>query len=218
LAADDGKFAGERRNDEARLSENAVPPQQIASAPAHQAILGCRARAQGRRMTMDGACPWGQRADAACATHPQRQVEVLEVREDPLVEAADPSEHLPLHEGCGSGRPERGVGGAGRLGRLSVKVVPRKQRPIRDDARGVDEVRSVGLKENAGDGVCAVGSLDEGLDELRLALDIVVEEDEQFGWTASDSDVQRPSEADVLLETDHAHAELLGSKGGGVIA
>src|SRR5206468_313136 len=117
-----------------------------------------------------------------------------EVREDPLVEAADAPEGISRDEGRASGRTER-WGCALRSSRgLPVQVVPREKRAIGFDARRVDQLVRLTLEKHAGDGVRVTGLLDERLHELRLALHVVVQEQQEIRGGFGDTAVQCPAE------------------------
>ena len=148
----------------------------------------------------------GESADRAGRGHPQRQVEVLVVEEDALVEAADALERGAAKERGAAGRAERGGCRRGGLQRLPVEVVEAHQGAVGEHPGGVDQVRRPFLHEDAGDRVDPLAEgVEEGLDEARLALDVVVEQQHRVRWVGGDRAVQRRPEADVPLQRQHGH-------------
>jgi len=149
-------------------------------------------------------------ATVAPSKQPHDQVDVLEVGEDVLVESADALEGLAV---------ERGRAGAGADGvshavvehraLLAVEVVEGEQRRIELDARRVDDARIVGLQEHSGghrDAAAGVEGVAEALQELRLALDVVVQQDERVSLRLHHATVDRSAEADVRVQANEADA------------
>ena len=137
--------------------------------------------------------------------HPQREVDVLPVREQPLVEAADVEEGRAV---VGS-RLRRGrdrVGGRGEgFDRHAVQVVVDEQRPVELHAGAVDQLRMTPVAQNArghDDTGAGIERLDQSLDELRVADAVVVEQDQRLGRCPASADVHRHREAGVAVEPD----------------
>ena len=115
--------------------DHAPFPQQIATTKARQIILAGRARAEGRGVLVRPARVLRQPAPATLAPEPQDEIDVLQVREDRLVEAPYREERLALEGG-------RRPGWADRVGDrtleaaqgLAVQVVVGEQGPVELDA------------------------------------------------------------------------------------
>ena len=111
---------------------------------------------------------------------PQRQVEVLVVEEDPLVEAADRLEGGPRVERRAAGRAERVGRRRGRLARLAVQVVEAHQGAVGDDPGRVDQPgsRSCSRTPATVSAPAAAGSSSAST-KRGSQTDVVVEQDQR---------------------------------------
>ena len=106
-------LAGEHPQRRRGLAHHPVAAQHVAAAQPVRAYLRAARRAEVCRVGVDGARPPAPAGSGPGGAQAQRQVEVLVVEEDPLVEAADRLEGGPRVERRAAGRPER-VGRAPR--------------------------------------------------------------------------------------------------------
>ena len=152
----------------------------------------------------------GQRAAPAAAAHPQDQVDVLPVGEQPLVEAARVEERRAVEGRGGGRRPDRigDLAGEHRQ-RLAVQVVEDQERAVELHAGAVDQ-RAVApvahhprRHRDPGPGVDPRA---EPLDEARIADAVVVEQDEDLAVGALGAEVHRAGEAGVVVEAQHVGA------------
>ena len=81
--------------------------QQVAAAPAHQVVLAARSRAERRGVLVHAPGGPRQPAGATRPAQPQSQVDILEVGEDALVEAAGLEKGVAPVRGVGSGGADR---------------------------------------------------------------------------------------------------------------
>ncbi len=177
--------------------------------------LGRRCGAEGRPVTVQGTRPRRPGATPAREPEAEREVDVLPVGEKPLVEAAE------LHE-CVRAVGGRAAARAHRLGRLRQLLqrtipehVPRPQRGVELDPGGVDEPRRRPLQQDAGDHADPpVGErLEQALDELGLADDVVVDQHDHVGARRFlGAAIDRAPEADVVGVANDGDAWEAGRK------
>jgi glycosyltransferase involved in cell wall biosynthesis len=164
---------------------------------------GCGA--EGLAVLVQRACV--RREDAAptgCAK-PQREVDVLPVGEERVVEAAELGEGREAVRGCSAAGPD-GVAGRREVGYRTVpEVVPRAERRVELDARGVDQAGRRSLEQNSRHHphrVVGEGREEPG-DEVRRTDDVVVDQDDDVGVARFlHASVDGPSEAEVLGVVD----------------
>ncbi len=159
----------------------------------------------------------GERARSDLAGHarlpkPDRQIDVLEVGEEVLVETAQSQERLPIERRGATAGTERRRGSIGRRVGLAVEVVVGDQRPIDLHAGAVD--RPVREAQAAGHrvGARALADADELLQEALVGLGVVVEQTDLRRGARASAGVDRRPEAAVDLELDEPDVRMLGGE------
>ena len=187
---------------------DAVAREHVAAAERLEAPLGRRGRAERLPVLVQRA--GAARAHAAMAGEPQaqRQVDVLPVREERLVEAADVSEGLA----CERRPPRRTAPPAPRRARAPTRAgsTPRptsaascraRSRPSRRAAAG----RAAAGRRRPSRHARILQRLEQPLEEVRLADDVVVDQHDDVGLRGCHPAVDGPAEADVRRQPDEAH-------------
>ena len=204
LPGDDDEVAGEDRRQSQRRDDSPFA-EHVAAPEAGQVVLRPRSRAERRRVLVDAESAGCEPAGPPRLEHPQREVDVLPVGEQPLVEAADVEEgRAVVGSRLRRGRDRVGCRGEG-LDRYAVQVVVDEQRPVELHAGAVDQLRMAPVAENArghDDPGAGIERFDQSLDEVRVADAVVVEEDQRLARCPAGADVHRDREAGVAIEPD----------------
>ena len=154
-----------------------------------------------------------------------REISILPVREQAIVEASLLLVGREPVRCRAAARPKRRPRLRERLNRLIPEKIPRSKRRVEFETGRVDALRCVVLQQyGCGHRCPRVGErLDDALDELRFADDVVVHEDKDVGIERERDSVDRRTETEVLLvqhECDLRKAlrdELARSIRGGVV-
>jgi hypothetical protein len=146
------------------------------------------------------------RAEPARGAQAQRQVHVLHVGEERLGEAADAVEgHAPVGRRAAAGADEVAVVERRVRVARALEAGKRGERAVQLDAVGVHRVPPRHDQQPCGHAHARVGAQrgHQALDEVRVALHVVVHEHDVLGGAGAYPGVDRAREAEVLLEADH---------------
>src|SRR5262245_16408691 len=94
----------------------------VATPPAHQLVLATRPASERRRMNVQGARGRHETTPASRAEQAGDEVDVLEVREEPVVESADVVERAAVECRGAAGRAEWVGSAVEHGGELAVQV------------------------------------------------------------------------------------------------
>jgi hypothetical protein len=182
------------------MGHHSVSTQHVAAAPAGKGKLLCAVGTEAGRVGMDGLGFGGEPAVGSSARHPQRQIDILVVEEDALVEAIDRLERISPIKGGTSGRAKRWRCSRDCTYRLPMQVVEAHQCDVGHHTGGIDEAWRVLLKKHSSHHLDpSTCGIEQGLDEAWLALGVVVQQDDWICGVLLDSSVDCGPKAKVPL-------------------
>ena len=149
----------------------------------------------------------GPHAAVPREVQPQREVDVFPVREEALVEPTDRPKRVGAERSSAAARANRVARTIDVRDGSVPERVPRAQGRVELDARGVDEVRTVVLQQDARDhgDACVAERLEQALEEVRCAEDVVVDQHDGVGSSRRDSGIDGAPESGVLRHTHASH-------------
>ncbi len=184
---------------------NVVAPEHVAATERLQPTLRRGRSAEGRPVVVRRARSGSERAAPAGEAQPQRELDVLPVREECLVEAPGCSERRRPVRGRAPARSDR-LPLADFRRRAIPTAVPRPERGVELDPGGVDQLGRVSLEEDARDHADRrVGErLEQSVEKAGLAHAVVVHQHERFagGSLFREALVDGTAKADVAGQAD----------------
>ena len=141
------------------------------------------------------------------------EVDIFQIGEERRIEATDFDECGAI-EGRGSTARGQRVEEVVRqhVYRLAVQVVETVERPVDDDACGIDSSLVVAPNENRRrhhNTLSGIEGRDQSCEEVRGAHDVVVEQDDRRRTRRADACIRRLAEAAVLRQGDHVDIRTL---------